>query len=72
MGKKVVAVVYVVVMVAVIVGLDLTFLRHHLPERLIVNVGIVVVFAAFYLRFIGRAWRPLTKRDSTPSNRYPS
>jgi hypothetical protein len=28
------------------------FFRSHFWERLIVNVGIVLVFAAFYLRFL--------------------
>jgi hypothetical protein len=31
------------------------FLRHLLWERLIVNVAIVLVFAAFYFRFLKRA-----------------
>jgi len=47
-------VLYVVAMVAVIVGVDLLFFRNHLWERLIVNIGIVLVFTAFYLRFLGR------------------
>jgi type IV secretory pathway VirB2 component (pilin) len=47
-------VLYVVAMVAVIVGVDLAFFRNHLRERLIVNIGIVLVFTAFYLRFLGR------------------
>jgi hypothetical protein len=47
-------VLYVLTLVAVVVGLDILFFRHHLFERLIVNVGIVVVFAMFYLRFLKR------------------
>jgi hypothetical protein len=43
---------YVVVMVAAVVSVDLLFFRHHIWERLIVNIGIVLVFAAFYLRFL--------------------
>jgi hypothetical protein len=43
---------YVVAMIAVIVGLDVAFFRHRLVERLIANVGVVLVFAAFYLRFL--------------------
>ena len=42
---------YVVVLVAVVVGVDLLFFRHLFWERLIANIGIVLVFAAFYLRF---------------------
>jgi hypothetical protein len=48
------AVPYVLVMVAVVVGVDVLFFGHQLWERLIVNVGIVLVFAAFYLRFLKR------------------
>jgi len=45
-------VLYVLVMAAVVVGADILFFRHHSWLRLIVNVGIVAVFAAFYLRFL--------------------
>jgi hypothetical protein len=45
---------YAVAMAAVIVGLDLAFFRNRFWERLMVNVGIVLVFAAFYLRFFRR------------------
>ncbi len=47
---------YVLAMVAVVVGVDLLFFRHHFWDRLIANVGIVLVFAAFYLRFLKRPW----------------
>lgn len=42
---------YVAAMIAVIVGVDLAFFRNRLLERLIANIGIVLLFAAFYLRF---------------------
>ena len=45
---------YALAMVAVVVGVDVLFFRHHFWERLIVNVGIVLVFAAFYFRFLKR------------------
>ena len=45
---------YVLAMVAVIVGVDVLFFRHHLWARLMVNVGIVLVFGAVYLRFLKR------------------
>ena len=45
---------YVVAMVAVIVGIDFAFFRNQFWERLAVNIGIVLVFAAFYLRFVRR------------------
>jgi hypothetical protein len=37
-----------------VVGVDVLFFRHHLGERLLANVGIVLVFAAFGLRFLRR------------------
>ena len=54
MGRQAAAVLYVLAMVALIVGVDVLFFRHHFRERLIVNVGIVLVFAAVYLRFLKR------------------
>ena len=45
---------YVLALIAVVVGVDILFFRHHFWERLIVNVGIVLVFAAFGLRFLKR------------------
>ena len=47
-------VLYVLAMVAVVVGVDVLFFRHDFWGRLIVNVGIVLVFVAFYLRFLKR------------------
>jgi hypothetical protein len=54
MGRTAAAVLYVLAMVAVVVGVDVLFFRHHFWQRLIVNVGIVLVFAAFYWRFLKR------------------
>jgi hypothetical protein len=51
MGRQVAVVLYLVAMAAVIVGVDIAFFRHRFWERLIVNIGIVLVFAAFYFRF---------------------
>jgi len=47
-------VLYVIGLVAVVVGVDILFFRHRFWERLIVNVGIVLVFSAFGLRFLKR------------------
>jgi len=44
----------VAAIVVVVVGVDLLFFRHHVLERLLANVGLVLLFAAFYLRFVGR------------------
>ena len=54
MSRQVANVLYVVAMVAVIVGVDFAFFRNRLWERLAVNVGIVLVFVAFYFRFLRR------------------
>jgi len=51
-GRQAVVVLYVLALVAVVVGVDVLFFRHHFWERLIVNVGIVLVFTAFYWRFL--------------------
>jgi hypothetical protein len=40
--------------VAIVVGVDVFFLRHHFWPRLLVNIAIVVAFGAFYLRFLKR------------------
>jgi hypothetical protein len=52
MSRQIAIVLYVAAMVAVIVGLDFGFFRNRFWERLMVNAGIVLVFAAFYLRFL--------------------
>ena len=55
MGRKATVVLYVVLMAAIVVAVDFLFFRNRFWERLIVNIGIVLVFAAFYLRFLKRA-----------------
>ena len=55
MGRQAAVVLYVLAMVGVVVGVDVLFLRHHLWVRLIVNIAIVAVFAAFYFRFLKRS-----------------
>ena len=52
MDKRLAVGLYVVAMAAIIVGVDLVFFRNRFWERLIVNIGIVLVFGAFYLRFL--------------------
>jgi type IV secretory pathway VirB2 component (pilin) len=54
MGIKATVALYVVLMVVIVVAMDLLFFRNRFWERLIVNIGIVLVFAAFYLRFLKR------------------
>ena len=52
MGRQAAVVLYVLALVAVVVGVDVLFFRNRFWERLIVNVGIVFVFWAFYLTFL--------------------
>ena len=52
MGRQTAAVLYVLTMVGVVVGVDVLFFRDHMWERLMANVGIVLVFGAFYFRFL--------------------
>ncbi|MGH2881154.1 MAG: hypothetical protein ACRDPA_00385 [Solirubrobacteraceae bacterium] len=54
MRRQSAVVLYVLALVAVVVAVDILFFRHHFWERLIVNVGIVLVFVAFYFRFLKR------------------
>jgi hypothetical protein len=55
MGKTAASALYLVVMVAVVIGVDVLFFRGHFWGRLAVNVGIVLVFVAFYFRFLRHA-----------------
>jgi hypothetical protein len=52
--RQVAVVLYVLVLVAVVVCVDILFFRHQFWQRLIVNVGIVLVFLAFGLKFLKR------------------
>jgi Mn2+/Fe2+ NRAMP family transporter len=52
MTKSMFVVLYVVVLITVVVSVDLFFFRNRFWERLMVNIGIVLVFAAFYSRFL--------------------
>jgi hypothetical protein len=52
MSRQIVIVLYVVAMAAIIIGVDFGFFRNRFWERLAVNIGIVLVFGAFYFRFL--------------------
>jgi len=39
-------------MIALIVGLDVALFRNHFWERLAANAGIILIFVAFYFRFL--------------------
>ena len=45
-------IIYVLAMVATVVIVDILFFRHRFWERLMVNIGIVLVYVAFYLAFL--------------------
>jgi hypothetical protein len=53
-GRQAVLVLYVLALIAVVVGVDVLLFRHQFWPRLMVNVGIVLVFGAFYFRFLKR------------------
>jgi uncharacterized membrane protein len=52
MPRDIYVVLYIVILIAVIVSVDLLFFKDRFWERLIVNIGIVLVFVAFYFRFL--------------------
>jgi hypothetical protein len=52
MARQAAVVLYALVLIAVVVGVDVLFFRDRFWQRLMVNVGIVLLFAAFYLRFL--------------------
>ena len=54
MGRHAPLALYAVLMVTVIAGVDFLFFRGRFWERLMVNIGIVLISAAFYLRFLKR------------------
>ena len=54
MRSQTTTVLYIIVMTAVIAAVDVLFFKNRFWERLSVNVGIVLVFAAFYFRFLKR------------------
>jgi hypothetical protein len=53
MGNPAIGVLYALALVAVVVAVDLLFFRNKtwFWERLAANVGIVLLFGAFYFRF---------------------
>jgi hypothetical protein len=52
MSRQLSVPLYIALLIAVIVGVDLLFFRNRFWEGLTVNIGLVLVFAAFYWRFI--------------------
>jgi len=54
MGSQPTTVLYLVLLVVTIVAVDFLFFKSQFWERLIVNIGIVLIFSAFYFRFLRR------------------
>ena len=52
MPRNTYVVLFVFVLIATVVSVDVLFFRNRFWERLIANIGIVMVFAAFGLRFL--------------------
>jgi cytochrome c oxidase subunit IV len=52
MSSRTATALYIILMIAVIVTVDVLFFRHHFWERLAANVGIVLLCIAFYFRFL--------------------
>ena len=55
MGRQAAVALYVLAMVAIIVGVDVLVFKNQVWQRLIANIGIVLVFLAFYFRFLKRS-----------------
>jgi len=54
MGKVTHGIVFAAVMIITIVLVDVLFFRHHTTPRLLANIGIVLLYLAFYWRFFKR------------------
>ncbi len=52
MPKNLITILFVLLMITVIVGADLLFFKNLFWQRLIANISIVLVFVAFYVRFL--------------------
>ena len=54
MGTQATTVLYIFLLIGVVVAVDFLFFKNLFWERLTVNIGIVLVFLAFYFRFLKR------------------
>lgn len=52
MPKNAYVAISVVLMVAIIVGVDVLLFKNYFWARLMSNIGIVLIFGALYLRFL--------------------
>ena len=58
MHNPLVIALYLIVMIALIVGVDVAFFRHAFWPRLAINAGVVLVFVAVFFRLGGHPWAP--------------
>lgn len=54
MGRQAATALYVLVMAAVVVVVDILFFKHQFLPRLLVNVGIVLVFLTVFVMSVRR------------------
>lgn len=52
MSKSLGVAIYLVAMVSTVVLVDVFIFRNHFWERLMSNIGIILLYIAFYLRFL--------------------
>ena len=58
MGRRLLTVLYILLMAATVVGADVMFFQHQFWARLIANVLIVLGFAGAFVGLGGRPWSP--------------
>jgi hypothetical protein len=51
MAKNWLSLLYIMAMVLTVVVTDIAFFKNHTGPRLAVNIGIILLYAAFYWRF---------------------
>ncbi len=52
MDRTAINIIYVLALAATVVIIDILFFRHYFWERLMANIGIVLLYVAFYLAFL--------------------
>jgi hypothetical protein len=55
MTRNISVTLFLLALIAAVVSVDILFFRNRFWERLMVNIGIVLVFAAFGLRFLKKS-----------------
>jgi hypothetical protein len=53
-GRQAAGALYVLVMATVVVVVDILFFKHQFLPRLLVNIGIVLVFGTVFVVFLNR------------------